>query len=49
MKFRTDQLVSGIILILVGLGQVTGRLLGWDGTSLALILICVGIMYILER
>jgi len=48
MTIRSDQLVSGIILILVGVGQVT-QALSFHNFPTWLILICVGLMYIWER
>lgn len=48
MKFRTDQLISGGICILVGLAMIFSALT-FGNFDPRILLICVGIMLILER
>jgi hypothetical protein len=47
MAIRTDQLVFAIILIALGVGQVT-QFLNFSNFPPGLILICVGLSYILR-
>lgn len=44
MKFRTDQLITAIILIAFGIGQIMQVL----SFSPGVLLICVGVWYILD-
>jgi hypothetical protein len=47
MTIQTDRLISAIVLIAIGVGQIT-QFLGIGNFPPGLILICIGVMYILE-